>query len=251
MKLGDLLLPGLVLAAVLVFAAQGSSPSSPGDSPPSNDDDAPTPAPAPAGTQIWSLTPASGERCGVDLVPAVTGSWGTKIVEGVDADLVWGWTPPGDLRLAKLYGKRLIADVEYRPVVPAAPKSAWAGTEVAQAAELGALVGGVTSHGFVPAGLRPVLAQLASRGVIGYPQVYDSDKSAEPRQFLRTCLASWKKAGFATIRPLLGVSAGLPHLAAWLDECQAQGVTPHLWDLQRIQTSKYSCDQLGLGGTTV
>lgn len=211
----------------------------------------PTPfGPPPDGMQVWSLGASSGSWCGLPLVRRCTENFGVQVLDLGElgaGELVWGWTPPGDLRAAGRYGKQLIADVEYRPVVPAAPASAWAGYEVDEADAVAAQVMGVTSHGFVPPGLRAVMKRFAAAGCVGFPQVYDSDASTEPRKFLRTCINSWQNAGFTMIVPLLGASAGLPHLLAWLDECRTLGVTSHLWSLQRLQERDVTCADIGLG----
>lgn len=210
----------------------------------------PPPAPSPQGwpvlgsPRIWSLGDDGGSRCGLEYLPVATADWGAKILPDVGAPSAWGWSPPGDLRAAQAYGRRFIADVEFRPYVPASPGSAWAGDEIAEAAAVAALAGGVTSHGFVPKKLAPVLKVFAAAGCTGYPQVYDSDKSADPKPFLRNCLNSWRAAGFAVVRPLLGVSAGAGRLAAWLEECAEQGIGYDLYSAQRIAQMNLDCGQI-------
>lgn len=203
------------------------------------------PVPPPPGARVWSLSSKGGAWCELPILPTCTRDFGLEVLDLPTDGPVWGWTPPGDLRAAQRYGGQLIADVELRAWVPAAPASAWIGTEVAEAAAVAELAGGVTSHGVVPSPLRPVLAEFAARGCVGYPQVYDSDQSSEPRELLRRCVKSWQAAGFSSVVPVLGVSAGLPHLRAWLDECATLGLSAHLWSLERCKERGITCAELG------
>lgn len=183
---------------------------------------------------IWSLR-EQGSYCGVPLVPTVTSGFGADVIENVPGPRVWGWTPPGELAAAAAYGPRLIADVELASTNKQRPDAGWTGAEVDEAAAVASLVGGVTSHGFVLRQLRDVLGQFARRGIVAYPQVYDSDRSTEPRAFLRQCVEQYRAVGFREVRPLLGLSAGPDHLRAWLAECRSLGVRPDLWSLARAR----------------
>lgn len=176
---------------------------------------------------LWSLDHAQiGDKCGLQVLPSGTREWGKDVLalEG----LVWGWTPPGDLRAADEYGLRLAADVELKQ---------WNGSEVEQAKALAARVGGVTSHGFGGgAKLRPVLAEFAAAGRLAFPQVYDSDRKRDPAAFLRQCVEAYGKAGFPPERviPLLGIVAGADYVREWRDEAHRLGCPAvHYWSLQR------------------
>ena len=185
-----------------------------------------------------------GSWCGAPVIPKCTADYGSVVLDVPGSGLVWGWTPPGDLRAATKYGKRLIADLEMRSSTKAKPSAGWTGDELAAAEQLAPLVWGVTSHGYVAPSLRDVLGILAQRDVVAMPQVYDSDRSTEPRKFLRDCLDSYHKAGFRFIVPLLGASAGADYLREWIDECRARGVPYALWSLQRLAERKIDCAAL-------
>lgn len=194
---------------------------------------------------FWSLSPQTGEFCGMPIIPVGTADFGVNILDVPGNGPVWGWTPPGDMRAAEAYGRRLIADVEYRPAVPARPAAGWAGDEVEEAEALAATVGGVTSHGFVAPGLRKILGAFAVEGATAFPQVYDPDRSTDPRPFLRKCVQSYEKAGFEDIRPLLGMAAGIDYVMTWIDECDKLGRPWHIWTLQSAKKSGITCEQLG------
>lgn len=184
---------------------------------------------------VWSLSPKSGLYCGIPLVPVATGGMGERLLNVLPGVRCWGWTPPGELAAASHFGRDLIADVELRSTNKVRPEAGWSGRETAEAAVLASLVGGVTSHGFVLHQLRDVLTIFARAGCVAYPQVYDSDRSTEPRAFLRQCVKMYREAGFSEVRPLLGLSAGPAHVVAWLDECAALRVRPDLWQLSRLR----------------
>lgn len=196
---------------------------------------------------VWSLAPRAGRYCGLPLVPVATGGFGGKVLEVPDGVRCWGWTPPGEYQAADRYGLNLIADVELARTNKTRPEAGWTGAELAQAEGLAPRVGGVTSHGFVLRQLRGVLGTFARAGCTAYPQVYDSDRSTEPRSFLRRCVDMYAHAGFARIVPLLGVSAGPDHLLAWLDECQRMQLRPDLWQLSRLREIN-ACDNAHKAG---
>ncbi|HEY8379894.1 MAG TPA: hypothetical protein VIK91_25560 [Nannocystis sp.] len=178
---------------------------------------------------IWSLGTSSTPRCNgrLAVVPAVTANWGTQIRDGVKAPLVWGWTAPGQRAVADRYAGRLVADVELK---------SWSGkaSELAEAEYLAARCPAVTSHGFVAPSLKGALKKFAAAGRVAIPQVYDSDRSREPRAFVRQCVDSYDRAGFTRILPLLGIVAGVDYTEAWIDECQKMGVPFHLWSTGRL-----------------
>lgn len=190
---------------------------------------------------VWSLSPKTGTYCGLPLVPVATGGFGAHVLELPEGVRCWGWTPPGEFAAADRYGQALIADVELARTNKAKPSAGWTGTELAQAEALAPRVGGVTSHGFVLRQLRGVLGAFAAAGCTAYPQVYDTDRSTEPRSFLRRCVAMYLEAGFKNVVPLLGVAAGPDHLVAWLDECARMQIRPDLWQLSRLREIK-ACD---------
>lgn len=189
-----------------------------------------------------------GEYCGLRLIPNCGSNWGLgAITVGLPSPRVWAWTPPGDLRAAEAYGPRLIADVEYRPVVPASPQSAWTGEELDQGEALAQLLadgGGVTSHGWVPPAFRELFGLFASRGLVGYPQVYDSKRKRDPRKFLRSCVESYRKAGFEEVRPLLGARMGPERLDAAIDEARRMGVVPDFWHRGLLKEQGIACESL-------
>ena len=93
-------------------------------------------------SQIWTLDDAPGVECGVPLVPRCTTNYGADVLDVSGTGPVWGWTPPGDLRAAQKYGKRMIADVEDRGSTKAKPSAGWTGFEI-DAAELGLMLEGI------------------------------------------------------------------------------------------------------------
>lgn len=194
--------------------------------------------------EIWTLSTQGGQRCGVPLLPRGTDNYGADVVPLPPGSRCWGWTPPGDLRAAERFGVGLVADLELRAATKAAPLAGWTGAELAEAEQLAALVGGVTSHGYVAPALRQVLQRFAAAGRTAYPQVYDSDRSTEPRGFLRTCVNSYRKAGFANIVPLLSASSGVDYLLAWIEECAELGVRPAIYSLERMQEKGIDCGVL-------
>ncbi len=194
--------------------------------------------------EIWTLDDAPGTECGVPLIPRCTTNYGADLLDVPGAGSVWGWTPPGDLRAAQKYGKRLIADVEDRASTKAKPSAGWTGFEVDAAEQLALLAGGVTSHGYVFKSLKPVLARLASRGLTVYPQVYDSDNSTKPREFLRTCVKMYRDVGFTKVVPLFSASSGAAFLQEWIDECRVMGIQGAIYSLQRMKEKGISCGQL-------
>lgn len=194
--------------------------------------------------EIWTLDDAPGSECGVPLIPRATNNYGANVLDVSGTGQVWGWTPPGDLRAAQKYGKRLIADVEDRASTKAMPSSGWTGFEVDAAEQLALLAGGVTSHGYVFKNLKPVLARFASHGLTVYPQVYDSDNSTKPREFLRTCVKMYRDVGFKTVVPLFSASSGAAFLQEWIDECRVMKIQGAIYSLQRMKEKGISCGQL-------
>lgn len=204
----------------------------------------PGPSPEPAGvdlagvvSEIWTLGTSAQTHCGVPLVPAGTRDYGVNVRALSEVDRCWIWCLPGDYRAAERYGRAATADVELK---------SWSGTptEVASAEKLAQLVSGVTSHGRIDlagAGIRRVLAPFAAAGLAGYPQVYDSNRSTEPRKFLRACVASYQKMGFQRVVPLLGASAGAEYLQAWIDECGQLGLRAAIYSLERLNQRGIAC----------
>lgn len=245
---------GLALTTLVIVLLRGSGKPKPKVSP----GQAPPPlAPLPTGPTIdwkaganigvWNIGNGNGQWCGVPLIPTVTANYGEDVKTVGGAYLVWGWTPPGDLRAALKYGKRLIADCELRASTKAKPSAGWKGDELAQAKALAPLCHGVTSHGFVPPSIKAVLMEFAQAGGVAYPQVYDTDRSTlnnpgGPRAFLNTCVESYRKIGFERVVPVLGASAGEDIMAEWIDECRLKGYTYTIWSEQRLKGMKFTCD---------
>ena len=181
---------------------------------------------------IWSLSPRGGRVCDLPVIPVVTrGAWGAdaRVLEDVPGPLVWGWTGPSGAgpEAAARYTGRLIADVELR---------SWHGGEIEAAKFLAARCPAVTSHGFVAPALREVLQEFASRDRVGLPQVYDTDQNlADPAEFLRRCVASYQRAGFRRVTPLLGLSAGAQTLTTWITTSADLGLVPHFYSLERLR----------------
>lgn len=183
---------------------------------------------------IWTLATHGGRYCGLPLVPAVTrGAWTdrVRVVTGVSAPLVWGWTTPEGLgpAAASAYPGRLVADVELR---------SWKGPEIEAAEFLAASCPAVTSHGYIPRQLREVLGVFARRDRVGLPQVYDTDRSTRPVEFLRRCVGSYHDHGFRQVVPLLGLSAGPEHVRAWIEYLLRDGAPFHLYALGRLQADR-------------
>lgn len=186
-------------------------------------------ASVPAESFVFSIGHKPGRWGRATRIPAATEGFGVKVVDVAGDGPVWGWTPPGDLRAAERYSGRLVANIEYRPVVPARPASGWVGNELASAAALAPHVLGVVSHGYVPRPLGAVFETLARAGAIGFPEVFDPDRSTDPRVFLRTCLASWRKHGFGQLVPVFGAAAGVDFLREGLDEAARLGLAAAIW----------------------
>lgn len=238
----------LVVLGVLALAGGSSRPRPKGE-PPKGEPSEPAGGPVTEyvpgeSVGVWSLGTGQGTWCTQPIIPVCTAEFGARVLEVPGEGLVWGWTPPGDLRAARKYGPRLIADVEMRSSTKAKPSAGWAGSELEEARALAPLVHGVTSHGYVAASLRGVLGVFADADCVAYPQVYDSDRSTEPRKFLRNCIDSYDRAGFRYIVPLLGASAGADYLREWIDECRKIGVPYSLWSLQRLADRKIRCADL-------
>lgn len=200
-------------------------------------------APSKGLLEIWSLSSSPGQLCGLPLCPTATGNFGATVHDIVlpPGTRGWGWTPPGDLRAAERFGLQLVADIEDRKSTKAKPSAGWTGAEVAEAEQLADRVGALTSHGFVFKNLRPILAPFAARGRWVYPQVYDSDRSTQPRKFLRQCVTMWQDAGFETVVPLLGASAGADWLQEWLEECDVLGLASAIYSAQRMKQLGIAC----------
>lgn len=183
----------------------------------------------PAEAFVFSIGHKPGRWGRATRIPAATEGFGVDVVEVAGDGPVWGWTPPGDLRAAHRYSRRLVANIEYRPVVPARPEAGWTGKELAAAGELAPHCLGLISHGFVPGPLAGVFKTIAASGAIGFPEVFDPDRSTDPREFLRTCVSSWKKHGFKTIVPVFGAAGGLDFVREGFDEAVALGLPGALW----------------------
>lgn len=187
---------------------------------------------------VWSLGADWSSRCGGSLpvIPAATQEWGTVLRPDTGAPLSWGWTGPTQRASADALAGRLIADVETYVTAKGADRWTGAKSEIQAAQYLAARCPAVTSHGFVAPRLRDVLGVFAAAGCVGVPQVYDSDRSTakDPEKFLRQCVDSYRRAGFKYVLPLLGLSAGLDIVNAWIAECKRIGVPYHLWSLQRL-----------------
>ena len=238
-----------IAATLAMFVALSSSGGSGGQSLPNPEhtDNAPNGGVVLLGDairEIWTLSDAPGTEGGVPLIPRCTTNYGADLIGVPGTGPVWGWSPPGDLRAAQKYGKRLIADVEDRASTKAKPSAGWTGFEVDAAEQLALLAGGVTSHGYVFKSLKPVLARLASHGLTVYPQVYDSDNSTKPREFLRTCVKMYRDVGFKTVVPLFSASSGAAFLQEWIDECRVMGIQGAIYSLQRMKEKGISCGQL-------
>jgi hypothetical protein len=232
------------IAMLAVFSSGGDAPVLPN---PKHSDNAPNGGVVLLGDairEIWTLNASPGDECGVPLIPRCTTNYGVDVINVSGTGSVWGWTPPGDLRAAQKYGRRLIADVEDRASTKAKPSAGWTGYEVDAAEQLALLAGGVTSHGYVFKNLKPVLARLASHGLTAYPQVYDSDNSTKPREFLRTCVKMYRDVGFKTVVPLFSASSGAAFLQEWIDECRVMGIQGAIYSLERMKQKGISCGQL-------
>jgi len=236
-----------IAAAIAMLAVFSSSDGGPVLPNPKHSDNAPDGGVVLLGDavrEIWTLSAVPGVECGVPLIPRCTTNYGADLLNVPGKGSVWGWTPPGDLRAAQKYGKRLIADVEDRASTKAKPSAGWTGYEVDAAEQLALLAGGVTSHGYVFKNLKPVLARLASHGLTAYPQVYDSDNSTKPREFLRTCVKMYRDVGFTTVVPLFSASSGAAFLQEWIDECRVMGIQGAIYSLERMKQKGISCGQL-------
>ena len=66
---------------------------------------------------------------------------------------------------------------------------------------------------------------------VGFPQVYDSDRSTVPATFIRRCVDTWRRRGFERVVPLLGLSAGAKHVRTWIEWCEHEGLEWHLWSV--------------------
>ncbi len=232
------------LAAFVALSSGGGGQSLPN---PKHNDNAPSGGVVLLGDsirEIWTLGAEPGTECGVPLIPRCTTNYGADLLDVPGNGAVWGWTPPGDLRAAQKYGRRLIADVEDRASTKAKPSAGWTGFEVDAADQLAKLVGGVTSHGYVFKSLKPVLVRLASNGLTVYPQVYDSDNSSKPREFLRTCVKMYQDVGFKKIVPLFSASSGAAFLQEWIDECRVLRIQGAIYSLQRMKEKGITCGQL-------
>src|SRR5690606_32924759 len=150
--------------------------------------------------------------------------------------LVWGWQQPGSQppqrNAAHKYGPRLLVAIE-----PMSNTSAgWADdgfAHVGHAATLASQVAGVISSGIAPVTLRIVLKAFAIKHLPGYPVV--TAAGANPRGYLKKCLASWAALGFTKIVPILNVASGESNLRALIEECAVLGVDYMLMSWQSIQ----------------
>lgn len=185
--------------------------------------------------RVWTLGTTREPLGPLVSVPCVTAQWGEIVRDLEPWPLVWGWTAPGQFEAAERYGAALVADVELK---------SWTGTpaEVPHADALAARVAGVTSHGYVAPSLRKVLAPFAARQRFAVPQIYDTDRSTPPTgAFARSCINSYRAAGFSTVIPLLGLSAGRERVAAWAAECVDLGCPEvHFW--QRTQVAPWALE---------
>jgi hypothetical protein len=230
---------GLVAAAA--FAALSSKLSTPPGTSEGDEGDAQLDLQGLA-LEIWTLGKKPGVYCGLPTIPLGSSEWGFAVVQQPAGQKCWGWTPPGTLDAAREHGRSLIADVELRRVTTAKPEAGWTGSELGYAEQLAALVGGVTSHGFVLKELREVMKILAAADLVAYPQVYATKNTKDPRKFLRTCVSMYRDVGFKTVVPLIGVVAGQDFVLQWLQECEALKCQAALWSLQRLQQMNVKCD---------
>ena len=197
---------------------------------------------------VFSIGHRAGRWGSATRVPAVTSGFGLEVLDVATDGPVWGWTPPGDLRAATRYTGRIIANLEYRPVVPARPAAGWMGDELADAAALAPHVAGVISHGFVPKPLERVFGLLASHGAVGFPEVFDPDQSTDPRSFTRRCVDSWRRIGFKAVVPVFGAAGGVDFLRAGLDEASRLGLGAALWTSGSMGEQGITPADLGLTG---
>jgi len=200
---------------------------------------------------VFSIGHRAGQWGSATRVPAVTSGFGLDVIDVATRGPVWGWTPPGDLRAATRYSGQIIANLEYRPVVPARPAAGWNGDELADAAALAPHVAGVISHGFIPKPLERVFGLLASHGAVGFPEVFDPDRSTDPRSFTRTCVESWRRIGFKAVVPVFGAAAGVDFLRAGLDEAARLGLGAALWTSGSMGEQGITPADLGLQGDSM
>jgi hypothetical protein len=186
---------------------------------------------------LWTMSPDPGVVLDGALPLLCRGSalQGRKLV-GDPAALSWCWTAPGAVAAFDLRTGPTIADVELES---AKHDRRWslkgrADEDEDLAAKLATRAVAVTSHGYAGGDrLEHALRPFAEAGCWGVPQVYDSNRSAEPLVFLRRCLAAWRRLGFPQCRlvPLLGLDAGERRVLAWIRECDRLGLDWHLWSL--------------------
>lgn len=173
---------------------------------------------------LWTLSAAPGAVLGerLPLLPCATADLG-RAVRSV-AGPAWGWTAPDAFGAAS---PALVADVELR---------SWRGgrasaREAEVAERLAATCPGITSHGYAPSRLAHALEPFALLDRVGFPQVYDSDRSIDPATFIRRCVDTWRRRGFDRVVPLLGLQAGPKHVRTWIEWCEREGLVWHLWSL--------------------
>ena len=90
----------------------------------------------------------------------------------------------------------------------------------------------------------PLIPRCTTNGLTVYPQVYDSDNSTKPREFLRTCVKMYQDAGFKKIVPLFSASSGAAFLQEWIDECRVLKIQGAIYSLQRMKEKGITCGQL-------
>ena len=173
---------------------------------------------------LWTLSAAPGAVLDgrLPLLPCATADLG-RVVRSV-AGPAWGWTAPDASGAAS---PALVADVELRSW-KGGRASAW---EAEVAERLAAICPGVTSHGYAPSRLVHALEPFALLDRVGFPQVYDSDRSTVPATFIRRCVDTWRRRGFERVVPLLGLSAGAKHVRTWIEWCEHEGLEWHLWSV--------------------
>lgn len=166
--------------------------------------------------------------------------------EADDTVLVYAQNRPGDYRAAHAYGLRFVMNVE---------ASSWDGDaseavealSIARECAIGSgygpgvddgarrLCAAVTGHGYILRSCQRAMRALGEAGLIGLPQVYDADASADPVQFTRACIKFYRDAGFKHVAPIIGVGMAMAKagsvrdLQACAETCEDMGCNYHLW----------------------
>jgi hypothetical protein len=200
---------------------------------------------------VWSPgLPPVGAVMGMPIVPCVALSSTRPVIErsalrltynaaAPEDNVVWAWCRPSDTRAAKVYGPRLIADIEdkRKPKPPSTLYPGWKGEERERgdAQALVALgVQAVTSHGWVLSRTALALQVCAEAGMVAVPQIYTpTANSHTARAHAIKCIRSYRAHGFKVVAPILAISVartkGLVHVRAWADACASEGCNFHLY----------------------